>query len=117
MIVSYYEYNRLTPEMEFFIDRMNDLNYRYYASDLLQKLIHSTDFDLDSSIRKTIAILKLTGNSVQNHISRVYRSEFPGVRCDWKLSELACSLIILSYESSNKDIEEAQHALLDYLGL
>ena len=103
--------------MEFFIDRVNDLNYRYYASDLLQNLIHSTDFDLDSSIRKTIAILKLTGNPVQEHISRIYRSEFSRVRCDWKLSELACSLIILSYESSNVEIEEAQQALMDYLGL
>lgn len=117
MIPKYYEYDHLHPVIELFISRMNDLNYRYYASELLCSLLHSADFDLDISIRKAITILRLTGIPVHEHFSRVYRSGSSGIKYDWKLSELACSLIIMSYESPNAEIEEFQRALMDYLGV
>ena len=61
MLARFYEYNHLDPIIEMFVSGMNDLNYRYYASELLRRLLHHTDFNLDKSVRKAIAILKLTG--------------------------------------------------------
>jgi hypothetical protein len=117
MIARYYEYNHMDPMIESFVAGMNELNYRYYASELLGGLLHSADFKPEASIRKAIAILKLTGIPVQNHFLCVYRSDATGIRRDWKLSELACSLIIISYETPNAEIEEYRQALMDYLGI
>jgi len=117
MIARYYEYNHLSPIMESFTGMMNELNCKYYASELLNKLLKNKDFDLDNSIRKAVAILRLTGIPVQNHFISIYRSGLRGIRKDWKLSELASSLVILSCESSDGEIELIQQELLDYLDL
>jgi hypothetical protein len=117
MLARYYEYNYTDPMIELFLSRMNDLNYRYYASELLNRLMQSDDFDLNESIRKAIAILRLTGVPVQQHFSCIYRSASKGTQRDWKLSELACSLIILSSETTSSEMEEMQHSLMNYLGI
>ncbi len=117
MIAKYYEYNHTDPIIEMFISGMNELNYRYYASELLRKMMHTSDFNLDGSIRKAIAILKLTGLPVHKHISCVYRSDSQGINRDWKLSELACSLIIISQDPATEGIEEYRQALMSYLGI
>jgi len=117
MLAKYYEYNYTDPIIELFLDRMNDLNYRYYASELLDRLMHSDDFDFNASIRKAIAILRLTGVPVQQHFSCIYRSAARGMQRDWKLSELACSLVIISAEPENQEIEKIQQALMGYLGI
>ncbi|WP_372948512.1 hypothetical protein [Mariniphaga sp.] len=117
MLARYYDYNYTDPMIELFLSRMNDLNYRYYASELLERLMQSDDFDLNESIRKAIAILRLTGVPVQQHFSCIYRSASNGTQRDWKLSELACSLIIISAEPENQKIEEIQQELMSYMGI
>ncbi len=117
MIARYYEYNHLDPIIEMFVSGVNELNYRYYASELLRRMLHSTDINLDVSVRKAIAILKLTGLPVQEHISCVYRSDALSINRDWKLSELACSLIIISHDSATDEIEEYRQALMRHLGI
>lgn len=117
MLTRYYEFNHNDPMIEMFISGINEMNYRYYASELLRRMIHSANIDLDQSVRKAIAILKLTGKPVQEHITCVYRSDKLNINRDWKLSELACSLIIISHDSVSDDIEEYRQALLDYLGV
>jgi len=117
MLAHYYQYNHTDPLIESFIAGMNECNYRYYASELLQRILHSSGFDLESSVRKAVAVMRLTGIPVQNHFFRIYRSGISGLKQDWKLSELACSLIILSYESPNADLEAFREAIRDHLGI
>jgi hypothetical protein len=111
------KYNYLSPVIEMFLSRMNELNYKYYASELLYRMLRSNEFDLDTSIRKAIAILRLTGIPVQNHFFCIYRSDSTAIKRDWKLSELACSLVIIIHESTNSEIEEFQEELMSYLGV
>jgi hypothetical protein len=117
MLARYYEYNYTDPVIESFFSRINDLNYRYYASELLNRLMQSEDFNFEASVRKAIAILRLTGVPVQEHFSCIYRSADRGMRRDWKMTELACSLMIISARAENQEIEEIQQALLHYLGI
>ena len=117
MLAKYYEYNYTDPLIEAFMSRMNDLNYRYYASELLNQMMQTDDFNFEAAVRKAIAILRLTGNPVQQHFSCVYRSTVQGTRRDWKMSELACSLVIISAKPANQDIEKVQQALMSYLGI
>ena len=117
MIATYYQYDHLSPELERFIHRMHDLQYKYYASDLLCSIRHTPDFSLDASVRRAIAVMRLTGIPVQEHFTAIYRSEPFGIRRDWRLSELACGLVILVCESQEKEVKEVQQALLRYLGM
>ena len=117
MLAKYYEYNYTDPIIESFISHINDLNYHYYASELLSRLMQSDDFDFDASIRKAIAVLRLTGIPVQQHFSCIYRSDIMGTKRDWKLSELASRLIVISSEPANKEIEKIQDALMKYMGI
>lgn len=117
MIARYSQYNQLSAAIEVFLSRMNDLRYRYYASDLLQSYLHAQNSNMESSIRRAIAIMRLTGLPANQHFKRIYRSEVRGILCDWKLSGLACGLIILSFDETNDDAWQIQQSFLRYLGL
>ena len=117
MITIYQQYNELNRELGDFIDTVNNLRYRYYASELLKKMIESSDINLDLEVRRAIAICRLAGIPVQEHFTCIYRSHGSEINRDWKLSELACSFIILSHEPENEMISEIQEAFICKLGL
>ncbi len=93
------------------------MRYRYYASDLLQSYLHTQKSNIESSIGKAIVIMRLTGLPANKHFRRIYRSDARGLLSDWKLSGLACGLIILSFDETNKDAWQIQQSFLRYLGL
>jgi hypothetical protein len=117
MIVKYVQYNHLDPAIELFVNRMNEMMHRNYASELLNQLLRASDFDMEEPLRRTVAIFRLTGIPEREHISGIYRSDFNGIHKDWQLSELACSLIILTSDSVDQRVKNIQDDLLDYLGL
>jgi len=117
MITRYYQYQELSPALEDFIDKVNTLRYRYYASELMERLLASPDFDLELEVRKALAICKLAEIPVQKHFRCVYRYGRSGLTRDWKLSELASSIIIVSHDSPDKEIRELQQVFIRRLGL
>jgi len=117
MLVKYYQFQHPEPLFELFISRMNEMMYGRYASELLNHLLCASDFDMENSVRKAIAVFRLTGIPVQEHIRGIYRSDFNGIRKDWCLSELACSLIILCSDAKGDMINTTKEDLLDVLGL
>ena len=117
MIARYYEYNHPDPMIEMLLSGINALKFRRYASELLTQMLQTSDFNIDGSVRRAIAILKLTGLPVQEHITCIYRSDRSGIKRDWRLSDLACSLVILSQDSPTDELEECRLALLKYLGV
>lgn len=117
MIARYSQYNQSNPAIEIFLTRMNDLRYRYYASDLLKSYLQTQNNNIESSIRRAIAIMRLTGLPANQHFRRIYRSDSRGLFGDWRLSELACGLIILSLDETNSDAYQIQKSFIRYLGL
>lgn len=79
--------------------------------------MNTPDFDFDSALRRAIGIFRLTGVPVRDHFRAIYLSGTEGVRRDWRFSELACSMIILSAGAANYAIQEIQDDLLDFYGL
>lgn len=117
MLVKYYQYNRPGPALDLFISRMNERMYSHYASELLNSLLCSGEFDMEDSVKRTIAIFRLTGIPVHEHIAGVYCSDCKGIRRDWQLSELACSLIILTSDAAGSEVRNSKEDLLNFLGL
>ena len=70
MIVRYYQYDQAIPVIEEFIRRVYELRHRYYASELLKKMMATQDVLLDPAIRKAMTICKLLGIPVQDHFTR-----------------------------------------------
>ncbi|MEE4198714.1 MAG: hypothetical protein V2I54_13830 [Bacteroidales bacterium] len=66
--------------------------------------------NFDFHLRRAIAILKFTGTRVQNHITCIYRSNAGGIKRDWKVSELACNLMIINLIPDDKEIQNLQVA-------
>ncbi len=116
-ITYYYQYGQPDPGIRDFINRVNDMRYTYYASELLKKLVQSPDFDFEQAVRKAIVICKMAGLPVQEHFTAVYRSEHDGIARDWKLSELACGFILVSFHPASDEGEEIQQAFIRYNGL
>ena len=116
-IIQYFQSGQQNPFLKDFTDRIEELRYRYYASELLVQLLHSPDFDLNEAVRKAMALCKLSGIRVQDHFTAVYRSEFGGLARDWKLSELACGFVIISLNAGNDEARDIQEAFIHYLGL
>jgi len=117
MIVRYYQYEQYNPAIEDFIKKAYEIRYRYYASELLRRLVRTVDFNTDLAIRKAITICRLAGIPVQEHFNHIYRCDAHGLIHDWKLSEFACSLIIVSYDSADEEIREIQDSFLRRLGI
>jgi hypothetical protein len=117
MIARYSQYNQLHPAIELFLNRIDDMHYRYYASDLLKAYVHVQNSNIESSIRRVIAIMRLVGLPTHRHFRRIYRSDIHGITVDWRLSELACGLIILSFDETDHDTRQIQQRFLRYLGL
>lgn len=117
MIAGYYQYNQYTPFIEDFVKRVHELRYRYYASEIVGVLMQSPDFDLDRAVKKAIAACRLAGIPAQSHFTGIYRCEPPGLSKDWKLSELACSFIIITCDTASDEIKEIQDAFIRYLNI
>ena len=116
MIVRYYPYEETIPVIEDFMQSVFERRHRYYASELLRKLVHKRDFQIEPAIRKAITICKLTGIPVQDHFRAVYRCDASGLSRDWKLSELACSLIIVSYDPVDEEVKRIRESFIRSLG-
>ncbi|MEZ5105855.1 MAG: hypothetical protein R2757_15245 [Draconibacterium sp.] len=105
MLVKYYQYHHPDPALELLASRINEMMYKRYASELLYSLLRSPGFSMEDSVRKAIAIFRLTGIPLQEHIRGVFRSDFNGTKRDWMLSELACSLIVLVSDANAREVD------------
>ncbi len=117
MLARYYHDNHPDPALEILVSRLKELAYRQYAGELLKNLLLADGFDMEGPVKRAAAILRLTGIPVQEHISCIYRSGLNGIRKDWRLSELACSLVILTSGPSNSRIKQIQDELIEFYGL
>ncbi len=61
MLVRYYQYHNPEPALDLLVNRTNEIKYSNYASELLNSLLRTPDFDMEDSVRKTIAVLRMTG--------------------------------------------------------
>jgi hypothetical protein len=117
MLPVYYYDNFSIPGIDQFLERANDIKFRYYISELMNRLTNTPGFEMDFAIRKAITICRLANIPVNEHFKLVFRSEEGCVSRDWKLSDLACCIIIISSNSTDKYIKDIQEQLLAYIGL
>jgi hypothetical protein len=75
---------------------MTDIQLRYYASELTSECPMDSHQQYGEYLKKAMAICQLSHLPVSEHFKPVCRERNRTVIKDWKLSELACSIILIN---------------------
>lgn len=84
----------------------------YYGSDLAHVLGYEDDPTFEEVIHSTIRACAALHITVRYHFLPLYRQGGNGLFADWKLSRLACTLIVLHADPNHPEVTEAQLQLL-----
>lgn len=80
----------------------------YYASDLRDDLEITQEEEFRSAIERALKVCRTLAISIEDNFKTVYRFESNALVHDWKLSNLACYLIIVNSNPENKRVAKAQ---------
>jgi len=99
-----------------FQEMLQNLNCRYYASDLLQFVDSEELKMIEVSVHRAIEIFKTLHHETDNHFLKVYRGSSNGTFKDWKLSELACLYMLMDGDPRDLDsLVHQQTTLIDQM--
>lgn len=80
-----------------------------YASDLKEVLaFDEDDDDFETALQRALRVCETLAITVDDHFRSVYRYDRTALIHDWKLSNLACYLIIVNANPKNKHVARAQ---------
>jgi len=114
MVVQYDQYEHISPFIGEFREALKNRECRFYASDLMALLGKSFEKDFEFTLRKAITVCKMAHIPARDHFKLLFRSLSNVIVKDWKLSALACSLLIMESDSSDKKVVELQQELIGY---
>jgi DNA-damage-inducible protein D len=83
-------------------------NLLYYASELLQQLNIIDENEFSNSIYRSIKACSALHISIDENFAHVYINQNNELISDWKLSLLACYLIVINCNPENPTIAKAQ---------
>jgi DNA-damage-inducible protein D len=85
---------------------------RFYASDVAPSLGYDRDDTFDELLRTAIRAGAAMHITLSHHFVPLYRHGDDGLFADWKLSRLACTLIIMQADPRHPEVTDAQLQLL-----
>ena len=80
----------------------------YYASDLKDQLGFEEEKEFDEAMQRALKVCRTLAISIEDNFSSVYRFSNSELVRDWKLSNLACYLIIVNANPENSHVAKAQ---------
>lgn len=84
----------------------NRLNY--FASEVMKNLEIEDDDEIASSINRAFQACSSLNIPFKRNFKKVYRSDGESVFADWKISPLACYLIVINCNPGNEHVARAQ---------
>jgi len=84
----------------------------FYGSDIARTLGYETDHTFDEVIHTAIRACAALQVTVRYHFLPLYRQGDIGLYADWRLSRLACTLIVMHADPNHPEVTEAQLQLL-----
>ena len=80
----------------------------HYASELKKQFGFEQDEEFEQALERALKVCGSLAISVEDNFSSVYRFNSIGLIRDWKLSNLACYLIIVNANPENSNVARAQ---------
>ncbi|MCE3280081.1 MAG: hypothetical protein K0S44_2272 [Bacteroidetes bacterium] len=83
------------------------IKYICYASELIERL-SVTEEDLDAAIERAFKACSSLNISIKQNFKSVFRTCEDHLVTDWRLSPLACYLIVINADPSNEQVARMQ---------
>ena len=81
---------------------------KFYASDIMEQLDYESYDDMTIVLNRAMQACSAMNISVQQHFRQVYRYDGEKTWLDWKLSTLACYLVVVNADPGNPVVARAQ---------
>jgi hypothetical protein len=81
---------------------------RYYASDIMQQLGCDTPGEISGALNRAMKACAVIGISIEDNFKPVNRYDGERLMADWKLSSLACYLLVVNGDPCNPAVARAQ---------
>lgn len=101
-------YDPLEDYLNEFNRQKNVVELRYYASDVIESLGLIEDKELQIAVNRALNICSSLHISIDENFRTIYRFNGNNLITDWKISTLACYLITINANPSNRKVAEAQ---------
>ena len=89
-------------------NRQRDPDLLYYASDIEQSM-GFTDSDMETVIERAFQACSTMHITIEDHFKPIYRTDNSHeLLNDWKLSSLACYLLIMNANPANTNVAKVQ---------
>jgi hypothetical protein len=89
-------------------DPLGDIELRYYASDIMEKLGCEKDDEIDDAIHRVVQACQSLDIPLKRNFKRIYRYDGIKMSTDWKISPLACYLLMINGNPCNPNVAKAQ---------
>ena len=80
----------------------------YYASDILTRMGDTSATDVDDTILRTMKICSALDIPIGDNFKKIYRYDGAKMTLDWRLSPLACYLLLLNGNPMNPSVAKVQ---------
>lgn len=91
-----------------FFSPLGDIDLLYYASDIMEKLGCEKDEEIDDAIQRVVQVCQSLNIPLKRNFRRIYRYDGFKMSTDWKISPLACYLLMINGNPCNPNVAKAQ---------
>lgn len=98
--------------IEEFLQSVNELNFRFYVSEIQQMLGYTSLAEMDEAVRRAMNVCRGQRLPLQEHFKPVYRCEEKKVILDWRLSEFGYCLVLVNSDPAHPAVGHFQISLL-----
>ncbi len=80
----------------------------YFVRDIMNNLNIDDSQEIEIAVKRTFDACKILHISKNQNFKKIYRFDGANLHIDWKISSLACYLIIINCNPSNEFVARAQ---------
>jgi hypothetical protein len=85
-----------------------DAKLNYMASDIMEMLAIMDSDEIAASIERAIQVCNILRIPLRRNFHKVFSFDGKDLTCDWKISGLACYLIIINSDPKHEGVAKAQ---------
>lgn len=101
-------YDELQLVMQENQNRFKGYPLHYFVSDIMNDLHIESMQEIETSMNRTFDVCDTLQISRQQNFEKIYRSDGKDLCIDWKISSLACYLVIINCNPANECVARAQ---------
>ena len=103
-----YDYLDIRLSQERLKQDYNNNRLSYFLSEIMESLEINDEFEISCSLKRAFLACRTINISISSNFKRVYRFDGTNLIIDWKISSLACYLILINCKPDRESVAKAQ---------